>query len=428
MDMPLSLAHWTSLLEIDAGTRAALEALAPLIAAEGQDVIEAALARLRLPEAARKAELARAGADVPSLPAERQPIQQVREALRQRWLDYVLVGRFDAEYLEFARAAGSLHFRAGVAPVVFSAAYSQLTSGVTGLICRHLAPGSQAQVSLIGAINRVAFLDLGLASSVYYDAYLAEIADLADELRTSLARIGSYRDYEGGQHLIRVGRMSRALAIAAGQDPAWADVLQAASPLHDIGKIGVPDSVLLKPSLLSDAERRVMERHTEIGAEIIPDYPSPVIHMARRVALHHHERWDGSGYPHGLSRTGIPLEARIVAVCDVFDALLARRPYKHAWSRAAALDYIVRQSGTFFDPALVEVFVAIQPTIGWIQDAFADAADDEAPATLPDMFRAMRGEVHRELNLPRAILPAPRPLAVPAAAPASAPASARAEA
>ncbi|MCS0493859.1 protoglobin domain-containing protein [Ancylobacter sp. MQZ15Z-1] len=392
--MPRSLARWIALLNIDEATTATLRAMAPLIKAHGDEVIGAALSPLTAPGPA------------PIAFAEPASIERAREAMRRHWLDYVFAGRFDGEYLAAARALGTVHFRLGIDPLQFSATYSLLVSGIVDLVCRHFAGDVQRQSSNIAAINRVAFLDLGLASAVYYDACLGEIDDLTYELNMSLARVGEYRDYEGGHHLIRVSRMCHALALAAGQSPAWANALQMASPLHDIGKIGVPDDILLKPAPLTEAERMVMQRHTEIGAEIIPDHPSPVIHMARLVALRHHERWDGRGYPGGLRGEDIPLEARIVAICDVYDALLASRPYKKAWSRKSARDYIAANRGIMFDPRLVDVFLLIQPSMERIQDAFADPESDISPATVPDMLRAMRSEFRPLREPPRVALPA----------------------
>ncbi|QIB32798.1 HD domain-containing phosphohydrolase [Ancylobacter pratisalsi] len=403
--MTRAFTRWASLLEIDPATLAALGSIAPLVKAGGQSIIDAALSQLRAQDVPSQARSA--GFVTGQLPAPRLPIQQVRESLRQRWLDHVLVGQFGADYLESTRAMGRVHFRLGLAPVMFSAAYSHLVSGIAELVYRHFEGDTRAQALHVAAIHHVAFLDLGLASSVYYDAYLAEIGELTDELNASLTRIGGYHDYEGGHHLIRVSRMCRTVAIAAGQDSAWADLLQAASPLHDIGKIGVPDSILLKPASLTDAERQIMQRHTEIGAEVLPDYPSQVMHMARQVALHHHERWDGTGYPRGLSGTQIPLEARIVAICDVYDALRSVRPYKHAWSRRAALDYIVNNRGAMFDPTLVDVFVSVQPTIEQIQDAFADTAADLSAVLRTDTLPALRNDLRA------ASTPASHPLAAP---------------
>ena len=142
--------------------------------------------------------------------------------------------------------------------------------------------------------------------------------------------------------------------------------------MHDIGKIGIADSILLKPGKLTTEEFDVMKSHPEIGAEILGDSQVPLLKMARTVALHHHEKWDGSGYPFGLKEEDIPIEARIVAMADVFDALTSERPYKKAWTVEAALDYQKEQKGRHFDPTLVDLFQTILPEILQIKERFAE--------------------------------------------------------
>lgn len=178
-----------------------------------------------------------------------------------------------------------------------------------------------------------------------------------------LGKAGEYRDLDTSAHVFRVGYASYRLAMAAGFSEQEAKTLMLASPLHDVGKIGVPDNILLKPGKLTDDEWAVMRDHARIGAEILKDANSNILKMARVVAISHHEKWDGSGYPAGLAGEDIPLEGRIVAICDVFDALTSSRPYKEAWTEAEALDYLRNNAGSHFDPRLVELFVAEAPTI-----------------------------------------------------------------
>ena len=174
-----------------------------------------------------------------------------------------------------------------------------------------------------------------------------------------LGRAAEYKDNETGMHVIRMSHYAHRLALAAGCDAAWAHDLLSAAPMHDVGKIGVRDAILQKPGKLDDNEWTVMRQHPQFGAEIIGEHPSRMLRLARSVALSHHEKWDGSGYPQGLAGEAIPLEARIVALADVFDALTSERPYKKAWPAEQAMNFIAEQAGLHFDPALVQLFVPL---------------------------------------------------------------------
>jgi putative two-component system response regulator len=178
-----------------------------------------------------------------------------------------------------------------------------------------------------------------------------------------LGRAAEYKDNETGLHVIRMSRASQIIALAAGFTPDWAETLLNAAPMHDVGKIGIPDAILQKPGKLDAAQWEVMKQHTVIGAEIIGEDGSELLRMARAIALCHHEKWDGSGYPQGLAGTDIPVEARIVAIADVFDALTSERPYKEAWPTDLATSYIQQQSGTHFEPGLVATFLRCLPRI-----------------------------------------------------------------
>lgn len=178
-----------------------------------------------------------------------------------------------------------------------------------------------------------------------------------------LGRAAEFKDNETGLHVIRMSLFSQLIARAAGFSEDYADDLLNAAPMHDIGKIGIPDAVLLKPGRLDQDEWQIMRQHAEIGARIIGEDGSRLLRMARDIALYHHEKWDGSGYPYGLSGTDIPTEARIVALADVFDALTSERPYKKAWSIDDASALIREESGRHFDPELVEVFFRCLPQI-----------------------------------------------------------------
>ncbi|RYG26680.1 HD domain-containing protein [bacterium] len=177
------------------------------------------------------------------------------------------------------------------------------------------------------------------------------------ELVRRLALAAEYRDDDTGGHNARIGFYSSLVAAELGFDPKACETLSYAAALHDLGKIGISDSLLLKPGPFSPEERMEMERHTTLGAEILSGSRHPLVLMSHVVALTHHERWDGQGYPYGLKGTQIPIEGRIVAVCDVFDALTTQRPYKEAWSTDEAVDEIVSHSGSHFDPDVVAAFL-----------------------------------------------------------------------
>lgn len=189
-----------------------------------------------------------------------------------------------------------------------------------------------------------------------------------------LAHAAEFRDDDTGQHTQRVGELSARLARAAGVDEEIVERIRRAAPLHDIGKIGIPDALLLKPGKLTPDEFRSMQRHTVIGAEILADGQSLFVRMAETIALSHHERWDGTGYPHQLSGHDIPLAARIVAIADFFDALTHDRPYRPAFPVPHVREMMVSESGRHFDPTLLEVFLRIlDARLGAGADGAADA-------------------------------------------------------
>ncbi len=200
----------------------------------------------------------------------------------------------------------------------------------------------------------------------------AELNDTRIEILRRLGRAAEYRDNETGMHVIRVSKITYLLALAAGVTESHAQLLLNASPLHDIGKIGIPDYILTKPGPLEPEEMLIMKTHPNIGAKIIGEHPSELLQMARVIALTHHEKWDGSGYPAQLNGEDIPLAGRIVAITDVFDALTSTRPYKSAWTVDAALAYMQSQVGIAFDPHLYQLFVKLIPDILTIRQEFSD--------------------------------------------------------
>jgi putative two-component system response regulator len=194
-----------------------------------------------------------------------------------------------------------------------------------------------------------------------------------------LGLAAEYKDNETGLHVIRMSHFARLLGLAAGMNEAEAEDLLHAAPLHDVGKIGIPDRILQKPGTLDAEERRIMQSHVEIGARIIGEHQRGVLNLAHRIALGHHEKWDGSGYPAGLAGEAIPLEARIVAIADVFDALTSARPYKQAWPVEKALDYLRDNRGRHFDPALVDRFLTLMDPVREIMQRWAERATVQAP-------------------------------------------------
>jgi putative nucleotidyltransferase with HDIG domain len=189
-----------------------------------------------------------------------------------------------------------------------------------------------------------------------------------------LALTGEYHDDDSGQHAQRVGDIAARLARALGLDELEVALIRRAATLHDVGKAGVPDALLLKPARLTDDELAIVQRHATIGAKILSATQVPVLQMAEEVAFSHHERWDGMGYPRGLAGEAIPLPARIVAVADVFDALTHVRPYRPAWLEADAVAEIERQSGRRFDPRVVDAFVKLYGSVKAPAPAAAVAA------------------------------------------------------
>ena len=203
-----------------------------------------------------------------------------------------------------------------------------------------------------------------------------ELLDTRLEIIRRLGRAAEFRDNQTGLHVIRMSHYVRLIAEALNADEAWTELLFNASPMHDIGKIGIPDRILLKRGRLDPDEWTEMRRHAEYGAEIIGDHPSELMRLSREIALTHHEKWDGSGYPRGLNGEEIPLAGRIVAISDVFDALTSERSYKSAWAVEDAVELIDKISGSHLDPSLTPLFHARLPEI---LDIKARYAEDTAP-------------------------------------------------
>lgn len=204
-----------------------------------------------------------------------------------------------------------------------------------------------------------------------------QLVDSRREIIRRLGRAAEFRDNETGMHVIRMSHYSRIIASFVSNDEHWLDLLFHAAPMHDVGKIGIPDGILLKPDKLAPNEWKVMQKHSEYGAQIIGDQNCDILKMAKEIAQTHHEKWDGSGYPEGLKGQYIPITGRIVAIADVFDALTSVRPYKNAWPLEKAIQYINDNTGQHFEPQLVEIFHKALPEILHIKERYAEDKADK---------------------------------------------------
>ncbi|MCX7945869.1 MAG: response regulator [Hydrogenophilus sp.] len=200
----------------------------------------------------------------------------------------------------------------------------------------------------------------------------ATLREREREIIWRLSRAAEYRDPETGAHIMRMARYSELIARTLGLPEAECETVLLASPMHDVGKVGIPDHILMKPGRLSDEEFAIMKRHAEYGYEILKGSSSPLLQTAALIAWTHHERWDGNGYPRGLRGEEIPLYGRIVAVADVFDAVTSNRPYKPAWPLERAVGLLQEERGRHFDPACVEAFLSQLNKALEIQEQYRD--------------------------------------------------------
>lgn len=199
-----------------------------------------------------------------------------------------------------------------------------------------------------------------------------ELNSATEQLILRLARAGELRDQETGYHIIRVGEYARILSEGIGLPNEISFMINKAAPMHDIGKIGIPDNILLKKGILTEEERVAMNDHAEMGAELLGEHDSLLIQLAATIAKSHHEKWDGTGYPNKLTGESIPIEGRITAISDVFDALTTERPYKKAWPVEQAVALLQEEAGKSFDPELIDVFIDNIDKILEIKHKFAD--------------------------------------------------------
>ena len=189
-----------------------------------------------------------------------------------------------------------------------------------------------------------------------------------------LGKASEFKDDNTGLHVVRMSHYARILAIGAGLSERDADLIFSAAPMHDVGKIGVPDAILKKPAKLEADEWKIMQMHVDYGLEILAGRASELLDMARSIAVSHHERWDGKGYPRGVAGEAIPLAGRIIAIADVFDALTSVRPYKKAWPAEEAIKLIRENAGSQFDPTLVKVMDTVLPQFDEIRAKYQDSS------------------------------------------------------
>jgi len=271
-----------------------------------------------------------------------------------------------------------------------------LTRGATDLLNKPVEP-EDLLARLHSVLRLKSFQDQLKNHSRLLEEKVQERAAALEATRLDiLLRLGKaaeYRDEETGNHILRVGCTCRTLAEELDMTPEFVELIFLASPLHDIGKIGIPDKILLKPGKLTASERNIMEQHCAIGLDILQQEPSgmkaflnwgrkngseppvlenPILAMASTIALSHHEKWDGSGYPRGLKGEEIPLAGRIVAVADVYDALRSERPYKPAYSEVKTLAIMAEQTGRHFDPMVFSAFKNVAEMLGSIHERFSD--------------------------------------------------------
>ncbi len=296
-------------------------------------------------------------------------------------VDYVMKGMTGLEVVQQLRRISTLE---NVPIVVVTSMeeriirYQALESGATDFITKPIDPyecsvrcrnmlSLRMQQKIVQ--NRAIFLEKAVADATE-QIRLREL-----ETILKLAKAGEYRDQDTGNHVVRMAKYSRLIAEAMGLSDEKCDLIEVAAPMHDIGKVGIPDKILLKPSRLTTGEFAIMKTHARIGFQILQHSPSKYLSLGAEIALSHHEKYDGSGYPEGLQGKAISLESRIVAVADVYDAVTSKRPYKHAWSSDEGLAYLTANKGAHFDPDCVDAFVSQFSKVSLVQHQFQDVPE-----------------------------------------------------
>jgi two-component system response regulator RpfG len=253
--------------------------------------------------------------------------------------------------------------------------YEALEAGATDFLMKPLDEHeTRARCANLLELRRhkIVLSDQARVLQYQVDKSVAEIHERELETLSKLAKAGEFRDRTTGNHLARMAKYSALIGTNLGLASETVHVLEFAAPMHDIGKIGIPDSILLKGGPLTPEQDVVMKNHPRMGYDILKGSPSKYLSMGAIIALGHHEKYDGSGYPTGMHGEDIPIVARIVAVADVFDALVSERPYKHAWTIEDGFAYLLSQKGKHFDASVIDAFLANTDRVREIQGQYAD--------------------------------------------------------
>lgn len=304
--------------------------------------------------------------------------------------DYEMPGMNGVEVVRALRRTPEL----ASVPIVMVTSHDQrclrreaLEAGATDFLGKPADPVEiRARVSNLLALSRARMAQRDHAAQLAREvaAAVALVEEREREIVSTLMRAAENRDTDTGDHIARVSAYAGLIAEALGMPAAERRQLCLAATMHDVGKIAVADAILLKPGPLTPEERRDMELHAERGRRILGGSASPVMRLAAEIAVSHHERWDGTGYPHRLKGEAIPLSGRIVAVADVFDALTTARPYKRAWSAQEARDYLIANAGSHFEPRLVDAFLSHWPQVEAGVRAMQDAPTIQDAPAIPD--------------------------------------------
>lgn len=293
-------------------------------------------------------------------------------------VDYMMEGMTGLEAVKQMRQIASLE---GVPIVVVTSVedrdirYQALEAGASDFINKPIDP-YECRIRCRNMLYLRLQQKIILRHSLSLEQQIAEatkqIHFREEETLLRLAKAGEFRDTDTGNHVLRMARYSHLIAEKMGMSQEHCKLIELAAPMHDIGKIGIPDHILLKPGKLDPAEMDIMRTHPQIGYQILHGSPSKYLSLGAEIALTHHEKYNGSGYPNGTKGENIPVEARIVAVADVFDALTSERPYKKKWTNEAALEFLHTNSGSHFDPLCIKAFMEQLNQVKIIQQQLQD--------------------------------------------------------
>lgn len=298
-------------------------------------------------------------------------IKRLKPSVKKYFMQ-LLKGNYGKDYFNDRLKLGYTHEGIGVGPGWYIGAYTRCFQfAIDRIFLKYPDKPEKVQQAIL-AFTKVFFLDMSIAMEAY--SYKIHDRVKTAELETiyRLSRAAEYRDDQTGNHIMRLGHYSAVVARNMGMKDDVVEDIFAAAPMHDIGKIGVPDSILLKPDKLTPEEFEKIKTHSIIGGLILATSESKLLQKAQEIALTHHERYDGAGYPHGLHSDEIPLSGKIIGICDVFDALTTKRPYKPAFSNEDALMEIKKGEGSHFDPEVAGAFFKVLDEILAIQKRFQE--------------------------------------------------------